>query len=90
MARLPDRAGEARSSRRWWYLLLIVPFVAILWIPFYAGGTPVLFGFPFFYWYQFLWILISAAITALVYFVTREREDEPTANGGASPVEEYR
>jgi hypothetical protein len=89
MARLPDRAGDARSSRRWWYLLLVVPFIAILWVPFYSSGTPVLFGFPFFYWYQFLWILISAGLTALVYFVTREPEGEPTNNGGVSPVEDY-
>jgi hypothetical protein len=89
MARLPDRAGDARSSRRWWYLLLIVPFIGILWVPFYASGTPVLFGFPFFYWYQFLWILISAVLTALVYFATREPEGGATTNGGESPVEEY-
>jgi hypothetical protein len=28
-------------------------------------------GIPFFYWYQMLWVLISAAFTALVYFATR-------------------
>ncbi len=65
-----------------------MPFVAILWVPFYSSGTPVLFGFPFFYWYQFLWILISAVLTAVVYFVTREPEEEAT-NGGGSPVKDY-
>jgi hypothetical protein len=88
MARLPDRAGEARSARSWWYLLLLVPFVAVLWVPFYASGTPVVFGFPFFYWYQFLWILISALLTAVVYFVTREPEGDGP-NGGPSSVEDY-
>jgi hypothetical protein len=88
MARLPDRADDAHASRRWWYLLLLVPFIAILWVPFYASGTPELFGFPFFYWYQFLWILISAVLTAIVYFVTREPEGDAT-NGSGSPVEDY-
>ncbi|HEY1297343.1 MAG TPA: DUF3311 domain-containing protein [Chloroflexota bacterium] len=88
MARLPDRAEEAPSSLHWWYLLLLVPFVAVLWVPFYASGTPELLGFPFFYWYQFLWILISAVLTAVVYFVTREPEGEPP-NGAASQVEDY-
>jgi uncharacterized RDD family membrane protein YckC len=87
MARLPDRAEEARSSRQWWYLLLVVPFIAILWVPFYASGTPELFGFPFFYWYQFLWILISALLTTVVYFATREPGEE-AANGDVSPGEE--
>jgi hypothetical protein len=89
MARLPDRAGEAPSAFHWWYLLLLVPFIAVLWVPFYASGTPVVFGFPFFYWYQFLWILISAGLTALVYFVTREPEGE-ASNGADASVEDYR
>jgi Protein of unknown function (DUF3311) len=55
-------------------VLLLVPFVAILWVPFYASGDPVLFGFPYFYWYQFLWVLISAGLTAVVYAATREPE----------------
>jgi hypothetical protein len=31
----------------------------------------VLFGFPFFYWYQFAWLFGSAAVTLLVYRKTR-------------------
>ena len=58
----------------YWYLLLLVPFVAILWVPFYSGGEPELAGVPFFYWYQFLWVLISAVLTAIVYIATREPE----------------
>jgi hypothetical protein len=27
-------------------------------------------GVPFFYWYQLLWVLISAVITGLIYLVT--------------------
>jgi hypothetical protein len=68
---------------------LLVPFIAILWIPFYAGAEPSFAGIPYFYWYQFLWILISAVLTAIVYFATREPEGA-TINGGASPVEDYK
>lgn len=56
------------------HLLLIVPFIGTLWVPFYDKLEPSLFGIPFFYWYQFLWIPIGAAITALLYFVTREEK----------------
>jgi hypothetical protein len=30
-------------------------------------------GIPFFYWYQLLWVLIGAALTALVYSMTERR-----------------
>jgi hypothetical protein len=29
-------------------------------------------GIPFFYWYQLLWVLISAVITALIYLATEK------------------
>jgi hypothetical protein len=62
-----------RGRRRWqWYSILIVPFVGTLWVPFYNAVEPRAFGIPYFYWYQALWILISAALTAIVYFATRE------------------
>jgi hypothetical protein len=33
--------------------------------------TPELFGFPFFYWYQLLWVLISAVLAGIVYIAER-------------------
>jgi hypothetical protein len=54
-------------------LLLAIPFIAVLWVPFYVSTSPELAGFPFFYWYQFLWVLISAILTAIVYFATESR-----------------
>jgi hypothetical protein len=57
------------------YPLLVVPFIGTLWVPFFNAVEPTVAGIPFFYWYQFLWIGISAALTAFVYFATR-KEDE--------------
>jgi len=51
-----------------------VPFVGTLWVPFYNALEPRIGGVPKFYWYQFLWIGIGAAITAVVYFATRETD----------------
>jgi len=56
-----------RGSQKWLWLLA-VPFVALLSTPLYSRMTPAIWGFPFFYWYQFLWIPLSAAITFLVYW----------------------
>lgn len=50
--------------RRW---VLLVPFIAILDVPFYNRLTPALFGLPFFYWYQLVWILIAAVLIFLLH-----------------------
>lgn len=63
--------GDEKRPARLWYSLLLIPFVAVLWVPFYSSGKPVLWGFPFFFWYQFLWVIISALLTAIVYRATR-------------------
>jgi hypothetical protein len=39
-------------------------------VPFYNSAEPYLAGVPFFYWYQLLWVLIGAGLTAIVYFAT--------------------
>src|SRR5690348_13408097 len=50
-------------------LLLIVPFIALCWPPFYNFHNPEIIGIPFFYWFQMLWIIITAVITAVLYFL---------------------
>jgi hypothetical protein len=67
-----NRTSRQRSGSRFaWYLLLVVQFVAVLWPPFYNTADPYWHGVPFFYWYQLLWVLIGAVLTAVVYFATR-------------------
>ena len=61
------------GRHRKWQVLLILPFVGLLYPPLYATRDPELFGFPFFYWYQFAWVLVTALLTAIVYRATRER-----------------
>jgi hypothetical protein len=61
----------AAPQNRKWLFLLAIPFIALLCTPLYSRIDPVVWGFPFFYWYQFLWIPLSAAITYLVYRKSR-------------------
>lgn len=64
--------GTSRSKARYWsFLLLLIPFIAMLWVSSYNIKDPEFIGFPFFYWYQFLWVLISAILTAVVYFIVK-------------------
>jgi hypothetical protein len=71
MTRNADRPARRAGA---WFLLLVVPFIGTLWVPFYNSTEPALGGVPFFYWYQFLWIVIGAALTGIVYFATRRRQ----------------
>jgi hypothetical protein len=73
----PNTTMAKRSRSIWrWSPLLLLPFAGMLWVPLYNSEAPRLGGVPFFYWYQFAWIGIGAAITAVVYFATREKADE--------------
>jgi len=54
-----------------WNLLLLIPVAALIYPGLYARATPELAGVPFFYWYQFLWIILPAILTAIVYKAAR-------------------
>ncbi len=58
-----------RRRRSWILLLLLIPFIVLLYPPFYNFKQPTFIGIPFFYWFQLLWVIITAVITAIVYFV---------------------
>ncbi|MGH8397105.1 MAG: DUF3311 domain-containing protein [Gammaproteobacteria bacterium] len=57
-----------RWKRTCWYVLLFaVPYGPVLWVSLYNRLDPALFGIPFFYWFQFVWIIVTAIVTATVY-----------------------
>jgi hypothetical protein len=64
-----EPAGNAKPTRRRsrWVLLLILPYLGLCFPQIYAHSTPVLWGFPFFYWYQFAWVIGASALLAIVY-----------------------
>lgn len=59
-----------RGQWSWWYLLFVAQFVGVLWPPLYNKAEPYVMGVPFFYWYQLLWVIISAVFTAIIYLAT--------------------
>jgi len=67
-----DQNGSS-GGRTWPYWLLVIPFIATLWVPFYNSVEPTWQGIPYFFWYQFLWIILGAGITAVVYFLTERQ-----------------
>ena len=66
------REGKKRGGFSPWHLLLLLPFIVMLWPPFSNMAKPTFVGLPFFYWYQLLWVIITGVLTLIVYAATRE------------------
>jgi Protein of unknown function (DUF3311) len=56
-------------------ILLLAVFVITLAVPFFNRSAPVLFGFPFFYWYQMVVVLVSSLLIFIV-FISEDRAGE--------------
>jgi hypothetical protein len=67
-----------------WRILLIVPLVALLIGPLYAGRRPDFLGVAFFYWYEFAAMVVSVWIT---FIVTEPSSRAPRAKP-TRPVEQ--
>ena len=67
-----NQQSGKRDGWSWWYLLFVIQFLAVIWPPFYNKLEPSWIGVPFFYWYQLLWVIIGAVLTAIVYFATED------------------
>jgi len=64
-----EPAPKRRARLSW--LLLLLPFAAMLWVPFYNRVDPAFLGIPFFYWYQLLWIPLGALVLLPAYLGDR-------------------
>ena len=54
-------------------VLILAPIVALMWVGSYAKAASKLWGFPFFYWYQFLWVFLAAGCTYAAYALLHRR-----------------
>lgn len=46
---------------------LALPIIALMWVGSYDKVEPTLAGFPFFFWYQFLWVFLCSGFTWAAY-----------------------
>ena len=63
-------------------VLLVIPIVVLLWVPHYAKVDPTLFGFPFFFWYQFLCVFLCSALNYTAYRLTLSARGKTTHKVG--------
>jgi hypothetical protein len=57
-------------------VLLIIPCAGLALVPIYSRETPRLWGWPFFYWYQMMWVLITPAMTYAAFVVIKRARSE--------------
>jgi len=75
----PAGVAPRRSDRSPWNWLLVVPIVVPLLVPLYNHRDPELFGWPFFYWVQLLFVGLGVLSTGLVYRATRRSSADRAA-----------
>nr|BBH95962.1 hypothetical protein KTA_41610 [Thermogemmatispora argillosa] len=63
---MQPRESVERRGRLWPFTLLLIPFLTAVCPALYNQVEPTLFGVPFFYWFQMLWIMVTATIVGLV------------------------
>jgi hypothetical protein len=64
-------------------VLLMIPIVALMWVPSYDRTDPVVLGFPFFFWYQFLWVFLCSGLTFAAYRLTLSARPRRTPRSDA-------
>jgi hypothetical protein len=79
----PTPARPRRSQHRgvWAVIavLLLAVLVGTLWVPLYNKTTPAWGGWPFFYWYQLLWVPVVALVSWCAYLLSKLAQGEKGA-----------
>jgi len=63
---------------------VLVPIVAVLWVPWFNRMTPEVLGFPFFYWYQLACVVVTAVLMIVAFHAVRRDEAARRGRTGAA------
>ena len=72
---MAKHAPAGKSPATWGVVvvLLAAAIIGTLWVPFYARSMPALGPFPFFYWYQLIWVPMTAVLVWICYLLLRTK-----------------
>jgi hypothetical protein len=71
----PDPRGRLTPTKIIVSGILLVTIVVPLLVSTYDRRDPELLGFPFFYWYQLIWVFICAALCGLSFLLLKRERD---------------
>jgi len=90
---MAQHAVRGKSPATWGVVavLLTVAIAGTLVVPIYARSLPKLGAFPFFYWFQLIWVPVAAILCWISYLLlktkpprsTRPPSTRPHNGGGA-------
>lgn len=66
--------------------LILIPSVVNLLVPLYNKEMPDIFGLPFFYWFQTIWLVICSGFYLTFAFLKKGEEER---NASASGVHKF-
>jgi uncharacterized protein DUF3311 len=88
MVQPPRRVPQPRNAVIAGVLLLIA-VIGAFWVPIYARSAPKLGDFPFFYWFQLIWMPVVMVLCYLAYLLLRApRTGRAPGRGPAEDREE--
>jgi hypothetical protein len=84
---MAQSAPPGRSPATWGAVtvLLLVAVGGALWVPIYARSMPKLGDFPFFYWYQLLWVPLVGILSGIAYLLVRSSDTESASSAAGGP-----
>ncbi|MCA4133337.1 DUF3311 domain-containing protein [Arthrobacter sp. M4] len=91
--RLTRETPTRGPARRTPYVIAGILLAAAILLPLlpqtYSFAAPRVGGMPFFYWYQLLWVPISAALSGIAYWLvtTEDRRRRAAARAASLPAE---
>lgn len=55
-------------------ILIVIPFIIYLALPYYNMNDPPLLGLPFFYWFQTIMLVVSAILFGIAAYLIDKDE----------------
>jgi high-affinity Fe2+/Pb2+ permease len=81
---MPDRTAPGKGPLIIAGVILAVAIALPLLVWTYAKDGPELGGIPFFFWYQFLLVIVSVVLTSVAYLLVIGHERQRRAAAGLS------